>query len=125
MSDEDYESEEEEDEGESAYDSEYTQSEDYKSGSSLSNYEITEDMRGQQQHQAHPHENMYNLHEQQRNYHQDYNYGNNPAMYQSIPDSTQERNPKLMSSIGSDQINNAPQNVQNVQNPYGKYQPYR
>ena len=74
-----------------------------------------------QQRPVNPHENMYNLHEQQRNYHQDYNYGNNPAMYQSIPDSSQDRNPQLMSSIGSDQINNP----QNVQNPYGKYQPYR
>lgn len=118
--DEDYESEEEEDEGE---DSEYEESEpsqthDYKSNSSLSNYNAnyTEDLRGGNR-ANYPHENMHNYN--QRHYHEE-NYQN---MYQSIPESN-ERNPQFMSSIGSDNSPNMGRGGQGI-NPYGMYQQYK
>lgn len=125
---EDYESEEDE-ESESDYDSDITKTEDFRSNSSLSNYQVPDNAgigygypnpggRGYGQHV-----DNYRDRESTNYYQPSPNY---PNMYQSIPNQS-EVNPQMMSSIGSDP-SAAPSHYQppanrggRGQNPYGMY----
>lgn len=128
---EDYESEEYEEgeESESDYDSDITKTEDFRSNSSLSNYQIPENA-GARYGYPNPGGRGYGQQVDNYNNRESTNYyqpaPNYPNMYQSIPNQS-EINPQMMSSIGSDP-SAAPSHYQppanrggRGQNAYGMY----
>lgn len=118
-------------ESDSEYDSEISRTEDYRSNSSLSNYTVPEYAQNRPMpnyppgsmeggHRVNP--QFYNPAQSQDN------------MFQSIPGQS-DKNPQLMSSIGSDYSGMVPPQYQqqpmhrempqNPSNPYGMYQNYQ
>lgn len=133
--DEEEESDYEGEESESEYDSEISKTDGYRSNSSLSNYAVQDRMyqRDGQQYSM-PKEQMQYQDRNQRQYQKGQYYPSAQTysgVYQSM-NNPSDRNPQIMSSIGSDYSGNLPhfqQQVdrneeQNQTNPYAMYQNY-
>ena len=133
--DEEEESDYEGEESESEYDSEISKSDDYRSNSSLSNYAVQDRMYqldGQQY--PIPKESIQYQDRNQRQYQKGQIYPppqTYSGVYQSM-NNPSDRNPQIMSSIGSDYSGNLPHFQQQVErkedqnqtNPYAMYQNY-